>query len=332
MVFPCDDEVEAANIRAQLDQLRADNERLVQQLAQQQQQQQQHQNGALSAGFTASGALTQANLIPAPAVHRVAVKLPPFWSDRPSLWFAQADSQFFISNINNEVTKFHYVISQLETRVAVEVEDIISNPPNETPYTYLRSKLIERLSAPEEQRVKRLISEEELGDRKPSQFLRYLHTLIGTTIIPDNLLRQFWLQRLPSYVQAIITTQITAQPALTLVNQFEIADKIIEVSPATSLSVRAASSSTSVEQESSHSALICATESLSKQVAELSTRDSCRNENRSNNRGRRQRSHSRQDSGSDSLRLCWYHHKFHDKAKKCISPCSWKSGNADGSS
>ncbi|XP_058804098.1 uncharacterized protein LOC131671589 [Phymastichus coffea] len=219
-----------------------------------------------------------------------------------------------------------------QTRVAVEVEDIISNPPNETPYTYLRSKLMERLSASEEQRVKRLISEEELGDRKPSQFLRYLRTLIGTTIIPDNLLRQFWLQRLPSYVQAIITAQITAQPALTLDNQSEIADKIIEVSPATPLSVRAVSSSTSVKQESSHSALICAIESLSKQVAELSTRNSHRNENRSNSRGRRQRSQSRQDSGSDSLRLCWYHHKFHDKAKKYISPCSWKSGNADNSS
>lgn len=27
-------------------------------------------------------------------VNRVSVKLPPFWKDKPSLWFVQAEAQF----------------------------------------------------------------------------------------------------------------------------------------------------------------------------------------------------------------------------------------------
>ncbi|XP_058802317.1 uncharacterized protein LOC131670610 [Phymastichus coffea] len=322
MVLPRDNQQE--ELSAQLEQFRLDNERLTRELAQQQEQQLQQQRQQNNDGLAAGGAPAPVNPIPAPAVHRVAVKLPPFWSDRPIMWFAQADSQFIISNITNEVTKFHYVVSQLDTRIAVEVEDVIVNPPADNPYTFLRTKLIERLSASEEQRVRRLISEEELGDRKPSQFLRHLRTLIGTTVIPDNLLRQFWLQRLPSHVQAIITAQMTAQPTLTLDNQSEIADKIIEVSPATPLSIRATSVSTSTEQEVSNNALIRAIESLSKEVAEL-------RRNRSNSRGR-QRSQYKQDFSPDSSRLCWYHRKFQEKATKCTKPCAYKPGNDYGSS
>uniref|UniRef100_A0ABD2WXI7 Integrase catalytic domain-containing protein n=1 Tax=Trichogramma kaykai TaxID=54128 RepID=A0ABD2WXI7_9HYME len=132
------------------------------------------------------------------AVHRVAVKLPAFWPDRPSLWFAQADSHFILSDIT----------------------------------------LIERLSASEEQRVRQLISEEELGDRKPSQFLRHLRSLAGATIVQDNLMRQLWLHRLPSSVRAILATQTDAA----LDKLAELADKIIEISPCTpTLNVNAAS-------------------------------------------------------------------------------------------
>ena len=65
---------------------------------------------------------------------RILVKLPPFWPEKPNLWFSQFDSQFILSGITNEVTKFHYVASHLDSRVAVEVEDIIENPSTENPY------------------------------------------------------------------------------------------------------------------------------------------------------------------------------------------------------
>ena len=38
----------------------------------------------------------------APELCRVAVRLPPFWPDRPAIWFAQAESQFELSAITRQ--------------------------------------------------------------------------------------------------------------------------------------------------------------------------------------------------------------------------------------
>lgn len=258
-------------------------------------------------------------------VHRVAVKLPPFWSDRPSLWFVQAESQFIISDIRNEVTKFHYIVSQLDARVAAEVEDIISHPPAVNPYTFLREKLILRLSASEEKRVRQLISEEELGDRKPSQFLRHLRSLAGATVVQDNLLRQLWLQRLPSNVQAILASQSN----LALENLAELADKIIEISPMSTVSVN------TVQLEKGHeNNLLKVIADLQKQVAELMSscsrpRFRSRSSNRNSNRKGPAPSKDCYNQQTTD-RLCWYHSKFQHNAKKCIPPCSF-SGNVQSS-
>ena len=60
-----------------------------------------------------------------PAVYRVSVRLPPFWPDRPAVWFAQAESQFELAAITRQRTKFNYVVSQLNHQQAAEVEDIV---------------------------------------------------------------------------------------------------------------------------------------------------------------------------------------------------------------
>jgi hypothetical protein len=73
---------------------------------------------------------------PHPAeVARVAVRLPPFWTERPASWFTQAEAQFHLTGINSELTKFYYVVSQLDARITAEVDDIIRSPPQQDPYT-----------------------------------------------------------------------------------------------------------------------------------------------------------------------------------------------------
>ena len=47
---------------------------------------------------------------------------------------------------------------------------------------------------------------EETGDRKPSQFLRHLQGLAGTSV-PESMLRTLWFGRLPFNVQAILAAQ-----------------------------------------------------------------------------------------------------------------------------
>jgi hypothetical protein len=69
-------------------------------------------------------------------VARVAVQHPPFWPERPAVWFAQAEAQFTLAGISNERTKFCHVISQLDHRYATEVDDIITSPSNKAPTAY----------------------------------------------------------------------------------------------------------------------------------------------------------------------------------------------------
>jgi hypothetical protein len=40
---------------------------------------------------------------PPAKVSRVAVQLPPFWAERPAVWFAEA--QFFLAAVSSEKTK-----------------------------------------------------------------------------------------------------------------------------------------------------------------------------------------------------------------------------------
>jgi hypothetical protein len=61
---------------------------------------------------------------PPAEISRVAVRLPPFWAERPAVWFGQAEVEFSLAGISSEATKFFHVISQLDHRYAVEVEDI----------------------------------------------------------------------------------------------------------------------------------------------------------------------------------------------------------------
>jgi hypothetical protein len=68
-------------------------------------------------------------------VSRVAMRLPPFWAERPAVWFAQAEAQFTLASFSSKQTKFCYVISQLEHRYAVNVEDIITSLPEQNPYS-----------------------------------------------------------------------------------------------------------------------------------------------------------------------------------------------------
>jgi hypothetical protein len=157
---------------------------------------------------------------------RVAVRLAPFWAERPALWFTQAEAQFSLAGISNERTKFYHIISQLDHKYAAEVEDIITSPPQHEPYTTLKTELLNRLSPTREQRARQIITHEEMGERKPSQFLRLLRSLAPD--LPEYFLRSIWCSRLPRPVQ----TALAGQPQIGLDAAARSADSIMDsISP-----------------------------------------------------------------------------------------------------
>lgn len=138
---------------------------------------------------------------------RVGVRIPPFWPEEPAVWFAQIEGQFILSRITMDEAKFFYVASNLDPMYAKEVKDIIVNPPATEKYEKLKSELIKRLSASKEKKIKQLLMHEELGDRKPSQFLRHLTDLAGPNV-PDDFITTIWSSRLPQNVQTVLALQM----------------------------------------------------------------------------------------------------------------------------
>uniref|UniRef100_A0ABD2VW29 DUF7041 domain-containing protein n=1 Tax=Trichogramma kaykai TaxID=54128 RepID=A0ABD2VW29_9HYME len=67
--------------------------------------------------------------------HETSGWMCEIWLDKRTIWFMQAGAQFALADDVVELTKYYHVISQLDNRVASEVEDIISNPPEELPNT-----------------------------------------------------------------------------------------------------------------------------------------------------------------------------------------------------
>ena len=113
-----------------------------------------------------------AQVLPQPPaqVSAIQIKLPPFWPQDPQLWFAQIEAQFTTRHVTVSRTKFDYVVASLAPEFAVEVRDLLLNPPDETPYEVLKQELTKRTSASEHRRLQQLLTAEELGDRKPFFF------------------------------------------------------------------------------------------------------------------------------------------------------------------
>lgn len=73
--------------------------------------------------------------------NKVSVKIPPFWSEKPEIWFYQVEAQFSICKIVTEDTKFNHLVSQLEPKYIENIWDIIrSTEVNK--YTLAKERLL----------------------------------------------------------------------------------------------------------------------------------------------------------------------------------------------
>lgn len=260
-------------------------------------------------------------------VSAVSVKVPPFWKANPALWFCQLEAQFENSRITVDRTMYNAAVMSIDSSVLSQVSDIVLNPPNENKYLTLKNRLLERYTDSDTARLKKLLTEMTLGDKKPSHLLREMRENAGSNVagrgLGEDALKSLWLQRLSTQCQAILSTSNES-----LENIATMADKIYEVSGPEICSISSANASNSGSSENSlvnKIDFLCQQVSqidfLSKQVAELKR---SRNESRSDSRNRRFRSRSKSHSNvSDGLTLCWYHTKFNDKAYHCKIGCKF---------
>ncbi|GBM01673.1 hypothetical protein AVEN_271928-1 [Araneus ventricosus] len=120
-------------------------------------------------------------------LHKVSVKIPPFWIYKPEIWFYQVEAQFKISGITAEETKFNYLISQLDPKFVENVWDIIRSD-SQTKFTDSKTRLLNLFKESENARIQRLITGIDLDDLKPSQLLQKLRS-VATPDISEKLIK-----------------------------------------------------------------------------------------------------------------------------------------------
>jgi hypothetical protein len=239
-----------------------------------------------------------------PEIARVTTRIPPFWKTNPALWFSQLETQFVVSGISSDTTKYHTVVGLIEARVLSEVPDLILQPQTTLLYQTLKTRLLDRFTDSEERRLKKLLRDIDLGDRKPSTLLCEMRSL-STGAISEDVLKSLWLQRLPNQMQAILTVSSETLNKLALM-----ADKIADA--------------TDLHEIRSVAAPTISVESLGQQIATLTKQVEKLMSRRSNSRSRNRQHRS---ASRDNKPLCWYHFKFGNQATKCQPPCNFKNNN-----
>jgi hypothetical protein len=230
-----------------------------------------------------------------------------------------------VANINNQPTSSNNIHTQLvlpmwswsdidvkvkvmevtNQRYAMELQDIVTSPSQQDPCTKLNTELLNRLSS-SERRALQLLTFEEIGEHKSSQFLRHPWNLASD--LPDYLLLFIWISRLPSNVQ----TTLAGMPEVDLDASAFCADRIVEaVSPPSLLRIASPTDSTQFQGRLTNSP---AKWRLSTGQNSLRPRDHRPRSRNPSNSARDRRSSSRNRPGNGShprdgtaTTVSWYH-------------------------
>ncbi|GBM51552.1 hypothetical protein AVEN_79965-1 [Araneus ventricosus] len=108
------------------------------------------------------------------------------------------------AGISEDSTKYHALVSALDSRILSQARDIVLAPPRDNAYTALKERIISLFSQSERARLRQLLQDLHLGDLRPSQLLSQMKNLAGDKTSAE-LLRTLWLQRLPIRMQQILS-------------------------------------------------------------------------------------------------------------------------------
>ena len=144
-------------------------------------------------------------------VNAVAIKLPTFWTNEPNVWFTQAEAQFHIKKVTEDSTKYYYVVSALDQNTAARIIDVLQNPPENGKYDNLKSKLTETFSLTRRDRASKLLHLSGLGDRKPSELMDEMLSLLDGHK-PCLIAEQIFLEQLPEDIRLQIADSEFTDP------------------------------------------------------------------------------------------------------------------------
>lgn len=260
-------------------------------------------------------------------VHACAarVRAQEFFTNDPELWFFLLESQFAVSKLTADNTKYHTVVAQLSQTVADRIKDLLRNPPETGKYDALKARLIREFTPSEQTKIKKLLSNMELGDKKPSYLLQEMRSLAGNAI-DSSFLKTLWIDRMPTTLQQILS----AWEDEDLEKLSQMADRVVESTNVSFVSTIAAPSRIGAEptRDDTVTRLITQMEKLCHRIEQL---EKSRQRGTTPPRRSRHPTPSRelsntqpsQPPGDSGNEICWYHRKHGDNAAKCRKPCAF---------
>lgn len=240
------------------------------------------------------------------ATAAVAVKLPDFWKSDPTMWFAQAEAQFALAGVTQDVTKFHHIVAKIDQSVICHVADLVKEPPADGKYNAIKTRLISRFELSPQSKLEKLLGACDLGDLRPTHLLAKMQELSSGLNVDDAFLKMLFLQRLPANIRTVLSINESS-----LANIAEMGDKMIDLVPHVA--------EVKVIPASAHAELY-SQEDLAGQIAALTAEI---RRLKSGPERSRSRSASRRRS-ENTTDICWYHRKYGGQAERCRSPCKYQ--------
>jgi len=236
--------------------------------------------------------------------------LPPFNREHPKLWLEHIEYFFKLYDITTEEDKFQRTVVALPTDIFGDLGDILSTPSKEAPFSQLVQELTAIYEPSNQQRFQRLMRQDPLGDRKPSQLLKCMQQLAGSSM-EEHFLREMFLERLPKNVREILVVQ---PKSVGLKELAQMADQVMEVGNAqpTANAISAVSKQSDVQQ---------LTEMISALRLEVSEMKSMVENQRQSGSRTVYCSHNKQAAATHGY--CRWHRRFGKKAHNCEKPCSF---------
>lgn len=238
----------------------------------------------------------------------------------------QLESWFTINNIVNDNEKYLILKLSIEPETYQQVASVINAPPNGNKYESLKQAIIKTFTDSETKRIKSLLNDISLGDRRPSQLLSEMCSLYNGP--RDKIFAELFISRLPSTVRAILISMQNSnpisEPPLETIAQW--ADSIIDQFDAKNTINNISAPESTVQLKEAITSL---TEKInvlnSKKFYEKNKTDSNKTQVKKNNN----------EGNSNEKKECYFHKRFGNgkhENRNCRSYCKffddWVKANA----
>ena len=208
--------------------------------------------------------------------------IPQFWEARPTAWF-----RIFESHVPDEGTKrFDYLLSFLSTTALNQIDSII-DAPTQQPYNDAKKALLSHFQRNIYDKASDLLLITSLGDRTPSDLLRYMRSLQPGEA-ETSLFIVIFLNALPRNAK-----DAALPKAPNLDEMAKAADVVLSIPETRQPAIQALDDTGELEEDALE------------HVDAISGRPAPR---------------SSASSGKSSSTLCSFHRRFKEKAYKCSDP------------